>query len=105
MQKETVKCNLKEEKTLNRLKDFDDNFGDDELNLKTRGILSKRKRKMKNFYRKIESNSSYNDKIQNLECTNFGLFIKSHTDFFQQMVLDVKFTIPKVNNSEQKSTP
>ena len=29
------------------------------------------------------------------------VFIKSHTDFFQQMIPYIKFTISEVNNSEQ----
>ena len=33
----------------------------------------------------IERDSSYDDTIKNLESTNFGIFIKSHTDFIQQM--------------------
>ena len=38
---------------------------------------------------------------KDLESTNFGIFLKSHTDFIQQMVSDIKFTIPEVNNSER----
>ena len=34
----------------------------------------------------MESNSSYDKAIKNLESTNFGIFLKSHTDFIQQMV-------------------
>ena len=49
----------------------------------------------------IESDSSYDETIKNLESTNFGIFIKSHTDFIQQMVSDIKFTIPEVNNSKR----
>ena len=49
----------------------------------------------------IESDSSYDETIKNLESTDFGIFIKSHTDFTQQMVSDIKFTIPEVNNSER----
>ena len=29
------------------------------------------------------------------------VFIKSHTDFFQQMISYIKFTISEVNNSER----
>ena len=47
----------------------------------------------------IQSDSSYEETIKNLESTNFGIFIKSHTEFIQQMVSDIKFTIPEVNNS------
>ena len=49
----------------------------------------------------IESDSSYDETIKNLECTFFGTFIKSQNDVVQEMVSDVKFTIPKVNNSEE----
>ena len=49
----------------------------------------------------IESDSSYDETTNNLESTNFGIFIKSHTDFIQQMISDIKFTIPKVSNSER----
>ena len=49
----------------------------------------------------MENNSSYDKAIKNLESTNFGIFLKSHTDFIQQMVSDIKFTIPEVNNSER----
>ena len=91
-------------KTLNRSKDFDDNFEDDELNLKkenTRNFKEKEKEK-EGFQRySMESNSSYDEAIKNLESTKFGTFIKTHTDFIQQMASDVKFTIPKVNNLEQ----
>ena len=49
----------------------------------------------------IKSDSSYDGTTKNLESTNFGIFIKSHSDFIQQMVSDIKFTISEVNNSEQ----
>ena len=52
----------------------------------------------------IESDSSYDETIKNLESTNFGIFIKNHTDFIQQMISDIKFAIPKVNNSERVRT-
>ena len=44
---------------------------------------------------------SYDETIKNLESTNFDIFIRSHADFIQQMVSDIKFTIPEVNNSER----
>ena len=80
------------------LKDFDHIFEDGELNLKkknTRNFKEKEKEKFSQY--SIESNSSDNERIKNLESTNFGVFIKSHTDLIQQMVFDVKFTIPEVN--------
>ena len=63
----------------------------------------KEKEKEKKETRKysVESDSSYDETIKNLESTNFGVFIKSHTDFIQQMVSEIKFTIPEVNNSER----
>ena len=82
---------------------MDDNSEDDELNLEkqnTRNFNEKEKEKEKIQIYSIESDSSH-DEIKNLKGTNFGIFIKSHTDFIQQMVSDVKFTIPKVNNSER----
>ena len=48
----------------------------------------------------MENNSSYDKAIKNLESTNFGIFLKSRTDFIQQKVSDIKFTIPEINNSE-----
>ena len=92
-------------KMLNRLKDFDDNSEDDELNLAKQSLMNfKEKEKEETQKYSIESNSSYDETIKNLESTNFGIFIKSHTDFIQQMVSDIKFTIPEVNNSEQVRT-
>ena len=80
------------------LKDFDHTFEDGELNLKKKNTRNfKEKEKEKNQQYSIESNSSDNERIKNLESTNFGVFIKSHTDLIQQMVFDVKFTIPEVN--------
>ena len=32
------------------------------------------------------------------------MFIKSHTEFIQEMVSDIKFTISEVNNSERIRT-
>ena len=72
-------------KMLNRLKDFDDNSEDDELNLEKQNLMNfKEKEKEKKETQKyfIESNSSYNEIIKNLENTNFGI----NTDFIQQMV-------------------
>ena len=46
----------------------------------------------------IEGNSSYDETITNLESANFGINIKNNTDFIQQMVSDIRLTIPKVNN-------
>ena len=89
-------------KMLNRLKDFDDNSEDDELNLEKQNLMNfKEKEKEESQKYSIESDSSYDETIKNLESTNFGIFIKSHTDFIQQMVSDIKFTIPEVNNSER----
>ena len=89
-------------KMLNRLKYFDDNSEDDELNLEKQNLMNfKEKEKEETQKYSIESNSSYDETIKNLESTNFGIFIKSDTDFIQQMVPDIKFTIPEVNNSER----
>ena len=91
-------------KMQNRLKDFDDNSDDDELNLEKQDLMNfKKKEKEKEETQKysIQSDSSYEETIKNLESTNFGIFIKSHTDFIQQMVSDIKFTIPEVNNSKR----
>ena len=89
-------------KMLNRLKDFDDNSEDDELNLEKQNLMNfKEKEKEESQKYSIESDSSYDETIKNLESTNFGIFIKSHTDFIQQMISDIKFTIPEVNNSER----
>ena len=69
----------------------------------TRNNKEKEKKKENNEFQQysIERDSSYDQTIKALENNNFGIFIKSHTDFIQQMVLVVKVTIPKVNNSEQ----
>ena len=89
-------------KKLNRLKDFDDNSEDDEFNLEKQNLMNfKDKEKEETQKNSIESDSSYDETIKNLESTNFGIFIKSHTDFIQQIVSDIKFTIPEVNNSER----
>ena len=89
-------------KMLNRLKDFDENSEDDELNLEKQNLLNvreKEKEETQKYF--IESDSSYDETIKNLESTNFSIFIESHTDFIQEMVSDIKFTIPEVKNSEQ----
>ena len=89
-------------KMLNRLKDFDDNSEDDELNLEKQNLMNfKEKEKEETQKYSIESDSSYYETIKNLESTNFDIFIKSQTDFIQQMVPDIKFTIPEVNNSKR----
>ena len=89
-------------KMLNRLKDFDDKSEDDELNLAKQSLMNfKEKEKEETQKYSIESDSSYDETIKNLESTNFGIFIKSHTDFIQQMVSGIKFAIPEVNNSER----
>ena len=69
----------------------------------TRNNKEKEKKKENNEFQQysIERDSSYDQTIKALENNNFGIFIKSHTDFIQQMVLVIKVTIPKVNNSEQ----
>ena len=87
-------------KKLNRLKDFDDNSEDDEFNLEKQNLMNfKDKEKEETQKNSIESDSSYDETIKNLESTDIGVFIRSHTDFIQQMVSDIKFTIPEVNNS------
>ena len=87
-------------KMLNRLKDFDDNSEDDELNLEKQNLMNfKEKEKEESQKYSIESDSSYDETIKNLESTNFGIFIRNNIDFIQQMVSDIKFTIPEVNNS------
>ena len=87
-------------KKLNRLKDFDDNSEDDEFNLEKQNLMNfKDKEKEETQKNSIESDSSYDETIKNLESTNFGIFIRNNTDFIQQMVSDIKFTIPEVNNS------
>ena len=89
-------------KMLNRLKDFDENSEDDELNLEKQNLLNvreKEKEETQKYF--IESDSSYDETIKNLESTNFSIFIESHTDFIQEMVSDIKFTIPEVKSSEQ----
>ena len=76
-------------KMLNRLQYFDDNSEDDELNLEKQNVMNfneKEKEKEETQKYSIESDSSYDETIKNLESTNFGIFIKSHTDFIQQMV-------------------
>ena len=91
-------------KRLNRLKDFDDNSEDDELNLEKQNLLNfkdKEKKDEETQKNSIESDSSNDETIKNLESTNFGIFIRSQTDFIQQMVSGIKFTIPEVNNSER----
>ena len=89
-------------KMLNRLKDFDDNSEDDELNLEKQNLIDFNKKEKEETQKySIESDSSYDETIKNLESTNFGIFIKSHADFIQQMISDIKFTIPEVNNSER----
>ena len=89
-------------KMLNRLKYFDDNSEDDELNLEKQNLMNfKEKEKEESQKYSIESDSSYDETIKNLESTNFGIFIRNNTDFIQQMVSDIKFTIPEVNNSER----
>ena len=91
-------------KMLNRLKDFDDNSEDGELNLEKQNLMNfKEKEETQKYF--IESDiSSYDETIKNLESTNFGIFIKSHTDFIQQMVSDIKFTIRTVKNLERVKT-
>ena len=89
-------------KKLNRLKDFDDNSEDDELNFEKQNLMNfkdKEKEEEETQKNSIESDSSYDETIMNLESTNFGIFIRDNTDFIQQMVWDIKFTIPEVNNS------
>ena len=89
-------------KKLNRLKDFDDNSEDDELNLEKQNLMNfkdKEKEEEETQKNSIESDSSYDETIMNLESTNVGIFIRDNTDFIQQMVSDIKFTIPEVNNS------
>ena len=87
-------------KKLNRLKDFDDNSEDDEFNLEKQNLMNfKDKEKEETQKNSIESDSSYDETIKNLESTNFGIFIRNNIDFIQQMVSDIKFTIPEVNNS------
>ena len=87
-------------KKLNRLKDFDDNSDDDEFNLEKQNLMNfKDKEKEETQKNSIESDSSYDETIKNLESTNFGIFIRNNIDFIQQMVSDIKFTIPEVNNS------
>ena len=91
-------------KMLNRLKDFDYNSEDDELNLEKKNLLNfkdKEKEEKETQKNSIESDSSYDETIKNLESTDIGVFIRSHTDFIQQMVSDIKFTIPEANNSER----
>ena len=81
-------------KMLNRLKDFDDNSEDDELDLEKHNMRNfKEKAKEKEEIQKysLESDSSYDDAIKSLESTNFGIFRRSHTDFIQQMISDAKF--------------
>ena len=71
-------------KMLNRLKYFDDNSEDDKLNLENQNLMNfKKMGKEKEEIQKysIGSDSSYDETIKNLESTNFGIFIKSHTDF------------------------
>ena len=89
---------------LNRLKDFDDNSEDDKLNLEKQNLMNfkdKEKEEEETQKNSIESDISNDETIKNLESTNFGIFIRSHTDFIQQMASDIKFTIPEVNNSER----
>ena len=71
-------------KMLNRLKDFDDNSEDDELNLEKQNLMNfKEKEKEETQKYSIESNSSYDETIKNLESTNFGVFINSHKKRFE----------------------
>ena len=66
-------------KMLNRLKYFDYNSEDDELNLEkhnTRNFKEKEKEKEETQKYFLESDSSYNETIKNLESTNFSIFIK-----------------------------
>ena len=91
-------------KMLNKLKDFDDSSDYDKLNLEKQNKMNfneKEKEKDEIWKYSIESDSSYDETTKNLESTNFCTFIKGHTDFFQQMVLGIKLTIPKVNDSER----
>ena len=72
------------------------------MNLEKQNLIDFNKKEKEETQKySIESDSSYDETIKNLESTNFGIFIKSHTDFIQQMVSDIKFTIPEVNNSER----
>ena len=87
-------------KMLNRSKDFDDNSEGDELNLEKQNLMNFKEKEATLKY-SIESDSSYDARIKNLESTNFGIVIKRHTDFIQQIFSDIKFTIPEVNNSKR----
>ena len=66
-------------KMLNKLKNFDDNSDDDELNLEkqnTRGFKEKETEEIQKY--STERDSSYDEKIKNLERTNCVMFLKSH---------------------------
>ena len=66
-------------KMLNRLKYFDYNSEDDELNLEkhnTRNFKEKEKEKEETQKYFLESDSSYNETIKNLDSTNCSIFIK-----------------------------
>ena len=61
-------------KMLNRLKDFDDNSEDDELNLEKQNLMNfkdKEKEEEETQKNSIESDSSHDETIKNLESTNF----------------------------------
>ena len=91
-----------QKETRNKLNDFDDNFEDDELNSKkenTRNFKENEREECQQY--SLKSDSSYDETIKKLESTNCGIFLKSDTDVIQQMVWDVKFTIPEVNNSQR----
>ena len=85
-------------KMLNRLKDFDDNSEDDELNLEKQNLMNfkdKEKEEEETQKNSIESDSSYDETIKNLESTNFGIFVRSHTDFIQQRFQTSSLQYPK----------
>ena len=83
-------------KKLNRLKDFDDNSEDDEFNLEKQNLMNfKDKEKEETQKNSIESDSSYDETIKNLESTNFGIFVRSHTDFIQQRFQTSSLQYPK----------
>ena len=74
-------------KTRNKLNDFDDNFEDDELNLKkenTRNFKENEREECQQY--SLKSDSSYDETIKKLESTNFGIFLKSDRDVIKQMV-------------------
>ena len=61
-------------KMLNRLKDFDDNSEDDELNLEKQNLMNfkdKEKEEEETQKNSIESDISHDETIKNLESTNF----------------------------------